>query len=63
MSNNSLLNQNLALPCGAVLSNRFGKSAMTEGLADKLDNATEQHVNRCSVEGCGFAGCLLRRKK
>lgn len=30
----------LSLPCGTSIPNRFGKSAMTEGLADPFDNAT-----------------------
>jgi len=33
----------LTLPCGAVLQNRIGKGAMTEGLADSNDNATQRH--------------------
>lgn len=45
MSENTPLTSSLELPCGAVLSNRFGKSAMTEGLADEFDNATQEHVN------------------
>jgi len=37
------LAQPLTLPCGITLSNRLGKSAMTEGLADKFDRPTERH--------------------
>lgn len=40
---NSPLAQTLSLPCGAVLPNRLGKSAMTEGLADKHDRPTVHH--------------------
>jgi 2,4-dienoyl-CoA reductase-like NADH-dependent reductase (Old Yellow Enzyme family) len=40
---NSPLAQTLTLPCGAVLPNRIGKSAMTEGLADKYDRPTLRH--------------------
>jgi len=40
---NSPLAQCLTLPCGAVLPNRIGKSAMTEGLADKFDRPTFRH--------------------
>ncbi|MDM7859587.1 NADH:flavin oxidoreductase/NADH oxidase family protein [Alteromonas sp. ASW11-36] len=39
----STLAQSLPLPCGAVLHNRLGKSAMTEGLADPQDRPTKQH--------------------
>jgi len=39
---NSPLANSLTLPCGAVLPNRLGKSAMTEGLADKYDRPTPQ---------------------
>jgi len=31
----------LTLPCGAILSNRIAKAAMTEGLADPDDRASE----------------------
>ena len=47
----------LTLPCGAVLSNRLCKSAMTEGLADEFNRATERHVKlyrRWSHSGCGL---------
>ena len=39
----SPLAQTLLLPCGVELPNRLGKSAMTEGLADKYDRPTPQH--------------------
>lgn len=38
------LSQPLPLPCGATLSNRFGKSAMTEAMADKRDAPTQKHT-------------------
>jgi 2,4-dienoyl-CoA reductase-like NADH-dependent reductase (Old Yellow Enzyme family) len=43
----------LRLPCGVELPNRLLKSAMTEGLADKYDRATERHATlyRCWAEG------------
>lgn len=41
----SKLGESLTLPCGAVVPNRILKSAMTEGLADDHDRATEGHVN------------------
>lgn len=33
----------LALPCGAILPNRIAKAAMTEGLADARNIATDRH--------------------
>ena len=47
------LAQTLSLPCGQVLPNRLGKSAMTEGLADPDDNPTQRHqtLYRRWVEG------------
>ena len=50
------LSSPLTLPCGAVLPNRLFKSAMTEGLADLNDNATERHntlYRRWSEGGTG----------
>lgn len=52
-----LLQQPLTLPCGAVLPNRIGKSAMTEGLADERLHATEGHnrlYRRWSEGGSGL---------
>ncbi|MBK8972326.1 MAG: NADH:flavin oxidoreductase [Hahellaceae bacterium] len=37
------INDTFTLPCGAVLSNRLVKAAMTEGLADRRNHATQQH--------------------
>lgn len=34
----------IALPCGVRLKNRLVKAAMTEGLADRENRATERHV-------------------
>jgi 2,4-dienoyl-CoA reductase-like NADH-dependent reductase (Old Yellow Enzyme family) len=34
----------LTLPCGAVLPNRFAKGAMTEGVADAGNAATQRHA-------------------
>ena len=47
------LNAPLKLPCGSELPNRLLKSAMTEGLADADDHATERHATlyRCWSEG------------
>ena len=36
-----LLSEPLRLPCGQVLPNRLAKAAMTEGLDDPLNRATE----------------------
>ncbi|WP_372810010.1 NADH:flavin oxidoreductase/NADH oxidase family protein [Litorivivens sp.] len=49
----TILNTPLTLPCGAILPNRLLKSAMTEGLADAHDRATEQHntLYRCWSRG------------
>ena len=49
----------LTLPCGAVLSNRLAKAAMTEGLADSEDNATERHAVLYGRWADGGAGALL----
>ena len=39
------LNTQLELPCGGVVAHRIAKSAMTEGLADPLNRATQAHIN------------------
>lgn len=49
----------LNLPCGARLSNRLCKSAMTEGLADTLNRATESHARLYRRWSHGGAGLLL----
>ena len=33
----------ITLPCGQVVPNRIGKSALTEGLSDSLNRATGRH--------------------
>lgn len=38
------LSEPLRLPCGQILPNRLVKAAMTEGLGDPLNRATERHV-------------------
>jgi 2,4-dienoyl-CoA reductase-like NADH-dependent reductase (Old Yellow Enzyme family) len=38
-----LIEQPITLPCGHILANRFGKAAMTEGLASPVGHATEAH--------------------
>lgn len=55
--NSLTLQSQLRLPCGASIPNRLGKSAMTEGLADPMDNATELHqqlYKRWSQGGAGL---------
>jgi 2,4-dienoyl-CoA reductase-like NADH-dependent reductase (Old Yellow Enzyme family) len=49
----------LDLPCGARLSNRLCKAAMTEGLADEYNRATEAHVRLYRRWSHGGAGLLL----
>jgi 2,4-dienoyl-CoA reductase-like NADH-dependent reductase (Old Yellow Enzyme family) len=53
----SPLGRALILPCGVELPNRFGKSAMTEGLADSSDNPTQGHLKLYGAwadGGCGL---------
>lgn len=49
----------LALPCGASVKNRLCKAAMTEGLADARNRATERHVTLYQRWAEGGAGLLL----
>ena len=49
----------LTLPCGAVLKNRLVKAAMTEGLGDPKNRATEAHVRLYKRWAEGGAGMLL----
>lgn len=49
----------LTLPCGAVLKNRIAKGAMTEGLADPLNRATDRHVRLYQRWADGGSGMLL----
>jgi len=49
----------LQLPCGAVLPNRLCKAAMTEGLADSNNQATERHATLYRRWSDGGAGLLL----
>ena len=53
------LSKPLALPCGAALKNRVAKAAMTEGLADSNDSATERHETLYGRWSDGGAGLLL----
>ncbi|MGD1934666.1 MAG: NADH:flavin oxidoreductase/NADH oxidase family protein [Candidatus Phaeomarinobacter sp.] len=49
----------LTLPCGAVLKNRIAKGAMTEGLADSHNMATDKHVKLYGRWADGGSGMLL----
>ena len=49
----------LTLPCGTTLPNRLAKAAMTEGLADTDNNATDRHVTLYRRWSEGGAGLLL----
>ena len=51
------INTPLQLPCGQVLRNRLCKAAITEGLADDYNRATQDHVRlyrRWSHSGAGL---------
>ncbi len=49
----------LELPCGVTLKNRLCKAAMTEGLADEQNRATQKHVNLYGRWADGGAAILL----
>jgi len=49
----------LQLPCGATLRNRLCKAALTEGLADPMNRATERHANLYRAWSEGGAGLVL----
>jgi len=53
------LNSEITLPCGVVIPNRFGKSAMTEGLADANDNPTVEHNQLYKTWSEGGAGLYI----
>ena len=53
------INSPLTLPCGAVLKNRICKAAMTEGLADAGNNATDKHAVLYEKWATGGSGLLL----
>ncbi len=56
---NTTISSPLTLPCGAVLKNRIAKGAMTEGLADPQNRATDRHVRLYTRWAEGGAGMLL----
>ena len=53
------LQEALILPCGAILSNRIAKAAMTEGLASSQGVPTEELENLYGIWSDGGAGLLL----
>lgn len=53
------IQQLLTLPCGSTIKNRIVKSAMTEGVADKNDHATERHQTLYETWSKGGAGILM----
>jgi len=57
--NGAALDSRLILPCGASVENRLCKAAMTEGLADAGNRATERHVTLYRRWAQGGAGVLL----
>ena len=54
-----MINETLTLPCGAEISNRLCKAAMTEGLADPSGAATEALARLYGIWSDGGAGLLL----
>ncbi|TFW09270.1 NADH:flavin oxidoreductase/NADH oxidase family protein [Oxalobacteraceae bacterium OM1] len=53
------LTDGLELPCGARLKNRVVKAAMSEGLADRQDHATQAHCRLYETWARGGAGLLI----
>jgi 2,4-dienoyl-CoA reductase-like NADH-dependent reductase (Old Yellow Enzyme family) len=53
------LRQPLLLPCGVTLPNRIAKGAMSEWMADPLQQATVAHQNLYRAFAAGGAGMLL----
>ena len=53
------ISEKLELPCGAVIKNRFLKSAMTEGLASENACANQGHVNLYDRWAKGGSGILV----
>jgi 2,4-dienoyl-CoA reductase-like NADH-dependent reductase (Old Yellow Enzyme family) len=54
-----ILDSPYGLPCGQRVKNRLVKAAMTEGLADSLNRATDRHVELYRRWASGGAGALL----
>ena len=53
------LSDPLKLPCGATLQNRLVKAALTEGLSNAMNHATERHVRLYRRWSEGGAGLLI----
>ncbi len=53
------ISEPLSLPCGAILKNRLCKAAMTEGVADEHNRATDRHATLYKSWAEGGAGMLL----
>lgn len=49
----------LELPCGAIISNRIAKAAMTEGIAGEDGNPTSRHATLYARWSEGGAGLLI----
>lgn len=49
----------LPLPCGATIPNRLCKAALTEGLADGMNRATERHERLYRAWSTGGAGLVI----
>lgn len=56
---NKQLSESLVLPCGAVLSNRIAKAAMTEGLASTRGEPSDELNRLYQIWSEGGAGLLL----
>ena len=54
-----IFDKTISLPCGAVLSNRFAKAAMTEGLAGRHGVPGEELCRLYEIWSNGGAGMLL----
>lgn len=56
---NSVLFQELVLPCGAVIKNRFFKAAMSETFANRKGQPNKLHINLYKHWAEGGAGLVL----
>lgn len=54
-----MIEQSLTLPCGHTVANRLCKAAMTEGLANAHDQATDAHQRLYTTWARGGAAVLL----
>mmetsp|Transcript_14004 Transcript_14004/g.21194 ORF Transcript_14004/g.21194 Transcript_14004/m.21194 type:complete len:472 (-) Transcript_14004:24-1439(-) len=55
----TILSKPLTLPCGVTIPNRLCKAAMTEGLADEYNRATDMHVKLYKTWSEGGTGLLI----